>query len=81
MRGEAFGSLAKGLEAIERTRNVGYMSVALLSQYPGWDKGQASRYLAYLAEQGWLERANPGEAYPKYVLGHKCLALAPDLAF
>lgn len=77
----SFGSLDKGLEAIERTRNVGYMTVALLSQYPGWDKSQASRYLAHLAESGWLERANPDQAYPKYVLGHKCLALAPEMAF
>jgi DNA-binding IclR family transcriptional regulator len=73
-----YESLEKGLYVIDKTRELGRMTVAILSTAPGWNKANASRYLAFLAQSGWLERVNP-KGFPVYVLGHKVLRLAPDL--
>jgi DNA-binding IclR family transcriptional regulator len=73
-------SVSRAFYAIEKTRQVGRMSVALLSQAPGWDKPSASRYLAFLAREGWLEKVND-KGHPSYVLGRKLLGMVPDLRF
>jgi len=70
-------SVSRAFFAIELTRRVGRMTVALLAQAPGWDKASASRYLAYLSREGWLEKLSD-KGYPTYVLGRKLLSLAPD---
>ncbi len=71
-------SVTRAFYAIEKTRQVGRMTVALLAQAPGWDKPSASRYLAFLAREGWLEKVN-ATGFPIYVLGRKLLGLVPDL--
>lgn len=69
----------RALYAIEKTRQVGRMTVALLAQAPGWDKPSASRYLKHLADRGWLENVKDSGA-PVYVLGPKVLNLVPDMS-
>ena len=71
-------AVSRAFYALEKTRQVGRMSVALLAQAPGWDKSSASRYLAYLSRAGWLEKVND-TGHPVYVLGTKLLGLVPDL--
>jgi DNA-binding IclR family transcriptional regulator len=71
-------AVSRAFFAVEKTRQVGRMSVALLAQAPGWDKPSASRYLAYLARAGWLEKVND-KGPPVYVLGQKILNLVPDM--
>ncbi len=78
MQGQ-YESLEKGLYVIEKTREVGRMTVAILSLAPGWNKANASRYLAFLAQAGWLERVNP-KGFPVYVLGRKALRMGVDLS-
>lgn len=73
-------SVSRALFAIEKTRQLGRMSVALLSQAPGWDKASASRYLAFLSRDEWLERVNE-KGHPIYVLGRKALAFSDMLRF
>jgi len=73
-------AVSRALFAIDKTRQVGRMTVALLAQAPGWDKPSACRYLKFLANEGWLENVKPTGA-PVYVLGQKVLDLAPDLKF
>lgn len=68
----------RALFVIEKTREVGRMQGSLLTQFPGWDRVKAHRYLTKLAELGWLERINPGKGFPVYVLGRKVLALSTD---
>lgn len=73
-------AVAKALYVVERTREIGRMTVASLAETPGWDKASASRYLAFLSKAGWLERVNE-KGYPIYVLGRKLLSLPPELHF
>ncbi len=70
-------SVERALYAIKKTKQAGRMTVAMLAQAPGWDKASASRYLAFLARAGWLEKVN-ANGYPVYVLGREILDLAPD---
>ncbi|HVW09172.1 MAG TPA: helix-turn-helix domain-containing protein [Bryobacteraceae bacterium] len=73
-------AVSRAFFAIDKTRQVGRMTVALLAQAPGWDKSSASRYLKFLANQGWLENVKDGPV-PVYVLGQKLLDMVPDLKF
>jgi len=70
----AFESLDRGLYVVETVGRVGRLSVKALSLSPGWTPSSASRYLAHLAEAGWLERVSRG-GYPEYILGPKVLEL------
>lgn len=70
-------AVGRALFVIEKTRSVGRMTVSMLAKYPGWDKATASRYLAFLAQAGWLQRLSP-EGFPTYILGRKVMELAPD---
>ena len=70
-------AVSRAFFALEKTRTVGRMTVAMLARFPGWDKASASRYLSFLAQAGWLEKVNQ-EGHPTYVLGRKVLDLAPD---
>ncbi len=72
-------AVGRALFVIDKTRQVGRMTVALLGDAPGWDKSSASRYLKYLADQGWLENVRDNGA-PVYVLGPKVLNLVPDMS-
>ena len=74
-----YESLEKGLYVIEKTRELGRMTVAILALAPGWNKANASRYLSFLAQSGWVERVN-SKGFPVYVLGRKALHMAVDLA-
>lgn len=74
-----YDSLEKGLKVLEVTQRLGKITVAALAMQPGWTASSASRYLAFMAERGWLDRL--GNKRPTYVLGRKVLALAPDLRF
>jgi DNA-binding IclR family transcriptional regulator len=73
-----YQSLEKGLAVLEYTRRVGEATVATLSDQPGWTSSDASRYLAFLAERGWLQKVSP-MGRPSYVLGRKALDLVPEL--
>ena len=73
------------MEAVERTLFVldltgrcGVMTVARLAQQPGWNKPAASRDLTAICDLGWLERVSD-KGFPRYVLGRKTMALAPDV--
>ena len=71
-------SVRKALFAIEKTREIGQMTGVILSGFPGWNRVEASRYLSFLCECGWLEKVN-SSGHPRYVLGRKCLSLMPDV--
>ena len=70
-------NVERAFYAIKKTKQVGRMTVGMLSQAPGWDNASASRYRAFLARSGWLEKVSE-TGYPVYVLGREVMELAPD---
>lgn len=70
----------QGLAVLEIVRVAGSTTAATVGAQAGWDRVKAHRYLSVLAREGWLTVVEEG-VRRRYVLGRKCLELAPDLGF
>jgi DNA-binding IclR family transcriptional regulator len=70
-----YQSAEKALGALELAHDLGELTVALLSDQPGWSTSDASRYLQFLADRGWLKRLGPG----RYVMGRKLAHTLPEM--
>lgn len=67
--------LEEGLFVLEKTRQLGRMTTAILAHAPDWNRVKAWRYLEVLARGGWLDKIERGRS-TEYVLGPKFLAMA-----
>ncbi len=66
--------LEEGLWVIERTRQLGYITTAVLAKADRWNRVKAWRYLTVLTNSGWLEKQGR-----RYFLGPRIRSFALDM--